>query len=48
MERSELDRIPVDLTYIEVLAYFLDMGGGDMVSGAPYAFGGFMLFFIII
>jgi hypothetical protein len=47
MKRRELNRIPVDLAYVEVLAYFLNFGGGDMVRSAPYAFGGFMLLLLV-
>jgi hypothetical protein len=37
MERRKLNRIPIDLPNIQVLAYFGDLGRGDVVCGAPNA-----------
>ena len=48
MERRELNRIPVYLADIKVLAYFLHLGGRDVVCGAPNAFGGLMLFLLVL
>lgn len=43
MEGSELDAVAVDFADVQVLANFGDVGGGDVVCGAPDAFGGVML-----
>jgi hypothetical protein len=43
MERRKLDTIPVYLSDIEILAYFGDVRGGDVVGGAPDALCGFVL-----
>ena len=43
LERRELDAVPVDLADVEVLAHFGDLGGGDVVCGAPDALGGLVL-----
>ena len=43
MEGRVLDAVPVYLADVEVGAYFGDFGGGDVVCGAPDAFGGFVL-----
>lgn len=43
MKGSELDRVAVDLADVEVFADFWHFGSGDVIRGAPDAFGGFML-----
>lgn len=48
MEWCELDRIPVYLSDVQILAYFLDFGGRDVVCGAPDAFGGLVLFLLVL
>jgi hypothetical protein len=40
MERCVLYRVPVYLSDIEVILYFGDLGGDDVVGGAPDAFIG--------
>jgi hypothetical protein len=43
MKRGELDAVPVDLADVEVCADGGDVCGGDVVCGAPDAFGGGVL-----
>jgi hypothetical protein len=43
IERRKLDTIPVYLSDIQVLAYFGDMRGRDVVCGAPHALCRLML-----
>jgi hypothetical protein len=43
MERRKLNRIPIDLPNVQVLAYFGDFGRRDVVCGAPDALCGVVL-----
>jgi len=43
VEGRVLDAVAVYFADVEVCAYFGDFGGGDVVGGAPDAFGGFVL-----
>jgi hypothetical protein len=47
VEGRELDAVPVYLTQVEVGAYLGDFGRGNVVGGAPDAFGGFVLLFTL-
>jgi hypothetical protein len=43
VEGRVLNAVAVYLADVEVSAYFSDFSGGDVVRGAPDAFGGFVL-----
>jgi len=47
MKWRKLDTIPVDLADVEVLADGGDVGGGDVVCGAPDAFCGGVLVLLL-
>jgi hypothetical protein len=43
VEWCELDTVAIDFTDVQVFADFGDVLGGDVVGGAPDAFGGIVL-----
>jgi hypothetical protein len=43
MERRKLYAVAVDLADVEVFSDFRDLGGGDVVCGAPDALCGLVL-----